>query len=133
MIGKNKTTDAGQYQDKISTLIGAGAVFNGDLIVQDAIRVDGTINGNCTCKGNFIIGPEGSINGNINGQNVMISGKVNGDIISSGKLEILSTGKVSGDITARRLVIDEDAYFDGRCTMSNDTGVQGKHEKKADK
>ena len=36
---------------------------------------------------------------------------------ASGKLELLSTGKLSGNITARSLVIDEDAFFDGRCAM----------------
>lgn len=128
MIGKSKGVDSMQPQEKISTLIGGGAVFNGDLIVQDTVRIDGTINGNCNCEGTLILGPERSITGNINAQNVMISGQVKGDIISSGKLEILSSGKVKGDITARRLVIDEDAHFDGRCTMSSDTSNQGHKE-----
>lgn len=126
MIGKTKTTEAGQVQDKISTLIGAGAVFNGDLTVQDAMRVDGTIHGNCSCKGKFILGNSGVVEGNINAQDVVVSGKVNGDIVSLGKLEILSTGKVTGDITARRLVIDEDAHFDGRCIMTSETQAQKK-------
>ena len=121
MIGKGKGIETMPTQEKISTLIGSGSVFNGDLIVQDTVRVDGTINGNCTCKGTLILGTEGNIMGNINAQNVFVSGKVKGDIVSTGKLEILSSGQVAGDISARRLVIDEDAYFDGRCTMSNDS------------
>jgi len=129
MIGKAKTTEAGHSQEKISTLIGAGAVFNGDITVQDAMRVDGTVNGNCTCKGNFILGTAGVVEGNISAQDVMVSGQVTGDILSAGKLEILSTGKVKGDITARRLVIDEDAHFDGRCIMTSD----GQTNKKAEK
>ena len=48
---------------------------------------------------------------------MILSGKVVGDVDSSGKLELLSTGKLSGNITARSLVIDEDAFFDGRCAM----------------
>lgn len=128
MIGKNKAAEITAGQEKIGTLIGTGAVFNGDIIVQETIRIDGTINGNCTIKGNLILGPEGNVTGNINAQNIMISGKVKGDIVSTGKLEILSTGRVAGDITARRLVIDEDAYFDGRCTMSSDSQGQGRKE-----
>lgn len=128
MIGKSKAVDSAATQEKISTLIGEGAVFNGDLIVQDTIRIDGTINGNCTCKGTMILGTEGSIVGNINAQNIFISGKVKGDIVSTGKLEILSTGRVAGDVSARRLVVDEDAYFDGRCTMSNDGSSQSNKE-----
>lgn len=128
MMGKNKAADSLATQEKISTLIGAGAVFNGDLIVQDTIRVDGTVNGNCTCKGTLILGTEGNVVGNINAQNVFVSGKVKGDIASTGRLEILSSGRVAGDISARRLVIDEDAYFDGRCTMSNENSGQSHKE-----
>ena len=120
MIGKSKAVDAAPVQEKISTLIGAGAVFNGDFVVQDTIRVDGTINGNCNCKGTLILGEQGKVIGNINAQNVFISGQVKGDIVSTGKLEVLSTGRVTGDISARKLVVDEDAYFDGRCTMTAD-------------
>ena len=120
MIGKSKAVDATPVQEKISTLIGAGAVFNGDFVVQDTIRVDGTINGNCNCKGTLILGEQGKIIGNINAQNVFISGQVKGDIVSTGKLEVLSTGRVTCDISARKLVVDEDAYFDGRCTMTAD-------------
>lgn len=125
MIGKAKITENTQVQEKIGTLIGQGTVFTGDLIVQDTIRVDGTINGNCNCKGTLILGEEGKITGNITATNVFISGQVKGDIVSAGKLEVLSTGRVTGDITARKLVVDEDAYFDGRCTMTSEkTGVK---------
>ncbi len=129
MIGKNKTTETGYSQEKISTLVGAGAVFNGDITVQDAMRVDGTVNGNCSCKGNFILGSAGVVEGNISAQDVVVSGQVTGDILSTGKLEILSTGRVKGDITARRLVIDEDAHFDGRCVMTSDVQGSKKPEK----
>lgn len=124
MLGsKSKSTGAPitESQQKIGTIIGPGAVFNGDLTAPEAIRVDGYIYGNCTCDKNLILGPEGQIKGNISAQNVVISGKAEGDICAQGKMEILSTGKVTGDITARSLVIDEDAYFDGRCTMTTGT------------
>lgn len=132
MIGKNKTAEHGQVQEKISTLIGVGTVFNGDFIVQDTMRVDGTINGNCTSKGTLILGEEGKIVGNISAQNIFISGEVKGDIVSTGKLEVLSTGKVTGDIRARKLVVDEDAYFDGRCTMATEQTSQAVKEVKKD-
>lgn len=117
MMGKNKNaaTDA---RAKVGTLIGPGAVFDGNLTAPETVRVDGTVNGNCNCKGLLIVGVEGKINGDIMSQNVIISGKVDGDIVAHGKLELLSTGKLIGNITAKSLVIDEDACFEGRCTMT---------------
>ncbi len=121
MLGKSKpATTASTVETqtaKIGTIIGPGAVFKGDITAPEAIRIDGTLTGNCDCKGNLILGTEGQIKGNIKAQNVILSGKVVGDVDSSGKLELLSTGKLSGNITARSLVIDEDAFFDGRCAM----------------
>ena len=121
MLGKSKSTAPASTVEtqtaKIGTIIGPGAVFKGDITAPEAIRIDGTLTGNCDCKGNLILGTEGQIKGNIKAQNVILSGKVVGDVDSSGKLELLSTGKLSGNITARSLVIDEDAFFDGRCAM----------------
>lgn len=119
MLGKNKNT---AYMDdahaKVGTLIGEGAVFNGNLSAPEAIRIDGTVNGNCNCDKCLILGPQGQINGNIFAQCVIISGTVDGDISVEGKLELLSTGKLTGNISAKSLVIDENACFDGRCTMT---------------
>lgn len=119
MLGKNK--NAAYIDDahaKVGTLIGEGAVFNGNLSAPEAIRIDGTVNGNCNCDKCLILGPQGQINGNIFAQCVIISGTVDGDISVEGKLELLSTGKLTGNISAKSLVIDENACFDGRCTMT---------------
>lgn len=120
MLGKNKANvSTVETRTKVGTLIGEGAVFNGDLTAPETVRIDGIVNGNCVCERELILGPEGQIKGNISAQNVIISGKVDGDISVNGKLELYSTAKVKGDITARSLVIDEDASFDGRCTMTS--------------
>ncbi len=117
MMGKNKNTGA-DARAKVGTLIGKGAVFDGNLTAPETVRIDGTLNGNCNCKELLIVGVDGKINGDIISQNVIISGRVDGDIEAKGKLELLSTGKLVGNITARSLVVDEDASFDGRCTMT---------------
>lgn len=123
MMGKNKNTMAAGAKTKVSTVLGAGTVFDGNFKTSDTVRVDGTVNGNCICEQELILGPEGLVKGNVSARNIIISGRVDGDIASLGKLEILSTGKVAGNITARALVIDEGASFDGKCTMTSDGAV----------
>lgn len=119
MIGKSKSNNQEtEARVKVGTILGAGAVFEGDMKAPEAIRIDGTINGNCTCEKEVVIGKNGQIKGNISAQHVIVSGRVAGDITALGKLELLSTGKILGNISARSLVIDEDACFDGRCTMT---------------
>lgn len=122
MMKKNKNANyTGDVRAKVGTLIGKGAVFNGNLSAPETISVDGTLNGNCDCKEHLIVGVDGKILGDINAHNVLISGKVEGDIYANGKIELLSTAKVLGNITAKSLVIDEDACFDGRCSMTTAT------------
>lgn len=124
MLGKSKNeTYTEDARTKIGTVIGEGTVFDGDLSSPEAVRIDGVINGNCTCEKKLILSAAGQVKGNISAQSVIISGKVDGDIVVSGKLELLSTGKIAGNITASSLVIDEGACFDGRCTMTNSTGI----------
>lgn len=119
MLGKSKNDAyADDAKTKIGTMIGVGTVFDGDLSSPEAVRIDGIINGNCTCEKKLILSADGQVKGNISAQSVMISGKVDGDIVVSGKLELLSTGKIAGNITAASIVIDEGARFDGRCTMT---------------
>lgn len=119
MLGKSKNeTYTDDARTKVGTVIGAGTSFDGDLASPEAVRIDGVINGNCTCEKKLILSAEGQVKGNISAQSVIISGKVDGDIVVSGKLELLSTGKIAGNITASSIVIDEGACFDGRCTMT---------------
>lgn len=119
---------------RVGTLIGEGAVFDGDLSAPETIRIDGTVNGNCKCNGDVVLGEKGQVQGNISAENVVVSGTIEGDVTASGKMEILSTGKLTGNITAKSLVVDENGSFDGRCIMatspkaSYDKPVQEKRE-----
>lgn len=122
MLRRNMST-ASDANVKVSTLIGEGAVFDGNLSIPDTVRIDGTINGNCSCNSTLILGEAGQIFGNINAHNIIISGSVKGDITAKGKLEFLPTGKLTGNIVANTLVIDEGAYVDGKCTMTSDAPV----------
>ncbi len=122
MLRKN-TSSVSEANVKVNTLVGEGTVFDGNLTAPDSIRIDGTINGNCACDATLVLGETGHVFGNITVQNIIISGEVKGDIIAKGKLEFLATGRLTGNITANTLVIDEGAYFDGKCTMTSNNSL----------
>lgn len=103
---------------KISTLVGAGSEVLGDFNVKGSARVDGRIDGNVTVEGSLIMGPEASVNGNVNANAVLIGGEVLGNITASEKAELTATAKVFGDITTAVIVIDEHAVFQGKCSMN---------------
>ncbi len=124
IFNSNKSSLATSYDaeaEKIVTLIGAGAVCDGPFSAKDSTRIDGTINGAVRIEGSLIVGQNGKIIGNVKAQNVFLAGEIQGNIdAAAGKVEISDTGKLTGDVTTRSIVIDENALFQGACTMTVD-------------
>jgi cytoskeletal protein CcmA (bactofilin family) len=94
-----------------------GSIIKGEIITDNDIRIDGTVEGNINSKGKVVIGPKGNIVGNINCANAEIIGSLNGDLRVYETLTIRSTGKIYGDINTEVLVIEPNAIFCGFCTM----------------
>ncbi len=99
-------------------LIAAGTVLEGKLRTPGSIRIDGRIVGEITATQNISVGSSGDVDGNITARNITIGGKIKGSIVAQEKLVFESKAIVRGDIRAAKLVIDEGALFDGKCTMT---------------
>jgi cytoskeletal protein CcmA (bactofilin family) len=103
-------------QQEISTVIGEGYVFTGEVQGSSVIRVEGKIIGNVNVEGGVILGEKGDIEGDIATKSAMIYGTVNGNIKST-HLEIKKTGYVNGDITTDTLEIELGAQYNGKMNM----------------
>ena len=99
-------------------LIAAGTVMEGKLRTPGSIRIDGKILGEVTATQNISIGSSGDVDGNIMAKNITIGGKIKGTVVAQEKLVFETKAIIRGDIRAAKLVIDEGALFDGKCTMS---------------
>jgi len=105
---------------ELNTIIGKGTTVLGDAQVQNSLRIDGKIKGNIRATDTVVVGKEGEVEGRIQTKHLLLAGKVNGNIAASGKVFLESTASVFGDIQALKLVIDEGAYFDGKCSMKKE-------------
>lgn len=110
-------------QDKFNTLVGKNTSFQGELKAEGTIRIDGEIKGEVSVKGDAYIGETGSIIGNIHATNIIVSGKIEGNVYTSEQLRITTTGKVIGDIKVKSFIVDEDAFFEGKCTMIHGSNI----------
>lgn len=121
---KQKPLPISTYEEeaqKVVTLIGSGATCDGAFSARDTTRIDGTINGPVHIEGSLIIGQNGKINGDVTAQNVFLAGEINGNVdCNLGKLEVSDSGKMIGDVITKSIVIDENAIFQGKCTMTTD-------------
>lgn len=111
MIMKNKEV-------RITTLIGQGAVCNGDFSAEGSVRIDGVVNGNVTITGALIVGAAGTVNGDVSAKSAMIGGEIVGNVTVTDKTELTGTARVLGNISTAVIVIDENAVFQGNCNMN---------------
>ena len=115
MLGKKSVE---QINAKISSVIGADMVVDGDIRAKEAVRVEGKVTGDVETEGALIISAGGSVKGNIKGSSIIIGGSLEGDLCSGGRTEVASTGKVIGNIRTKSLIVDENAVFQGQCIMN---------------
>ncbi|HUS01522.1 MAG TPA: polymer-forming cytoskeletal protein [Chitinophagaceae bacterium] len=117
MFKKNNKQQPLQINDQqISTIIGEGYVFTGELQGSSIIRIEGKVIGNVCVDCGVILGENGIVEGNITSKSVIIYGTVHGNIKTT-QLEIKRTGIINGEITTDTLEIELGAKYNGTLNM----------------
>jgi cytoskeletal protein CcmA (bactofilin family) len=101
-----------------ASLIGAGTTMKGDITSNGDLRIDGTLVGNIHCSAKVVIGANGVVQGDINGQQADIMGKITGTIKVKDLLQLKGGSMVNGNIQATKLQIEPTANFNGECHMT---------------
>lgn len=114
-----------------ASLIGAGTTVKGDVTSNGDLRIDGTLIGNIHCTAKVIIGANGVVQGDLNGQQADIMGKVTGTIKVKDLLQLKGGSLLNGNIEAAKLQIEPTANFNGQCHMltSGNAGVSSASSK----
>jgi len=97
--------------------IDQGVTLEGTLQVTGTFRVDGTVKGNIISEQTLVLGENAKVEGQIEGNRVVIAGRYDGVIFAKGRVEIQPKGVVTGEVHSPCLVIDPGGIFDGRCHM----------------
>jgi cytoskeletal protein CcmA (bactofilin family) len=99
------------------SIIGEGSCITGDIASEGDIRIDGTVKGNVISKAKVLVGPSGTIEGDMHCIDADISGNICGKIVAKGLLFLKGNAVVSGDIHTNKLVVEPTAKFNGQCHM----------------
>ena len=102
---------------ELNGFLDAGSHIQGDLHFEDTFRVDGRITGKVVSDGDLVVGDRGEIEGEIRAGRVFVSGTVRGSIKATRRLEIAVGGRVYAHLEAPSLVVEDGAFFEGRCSM----------------
>jgi cytoskeletal protein CcmA (bactofilin family) len=95
---KRKRSDV----SRIKNLIGVGTRINGDIAFSGGLHLDGTITGNVRSEpkdgANLSVSEQGSIEGSVCVENIVLNGVVKGDIDATGRVELGEKARVSGNV-----------------------------------
>lgn len=108
-----KRHDSGEW----TGFLEKGVKLEGKLETTGTFRIDSTMKGTLVSSETLILGENASIDGQIEGNYVIIAGRFDGTIHAKGKVEIQTKAIVTGEIHTPCLIIEPGAVFDGRCHM----------------
>lgn len=100
-----------------------GVRFEGKLEVSGIFRIDGELKGTIISDHSLVLGQNARVEGQIEGNHVLIAGRFDGTIFAKSRVEIQSKAMVSGEIYSPCLVIHPGGMFDGNCHMIASTPV----------
>jgi cytoskeletal protein CcmA (bactofilin family) len=113
MKGRRKKEETSEF----TGFMGKGVRLEGTFEASGVFRIDAEVKGNLLSSHSLILGENARVEGQIEGNHVVISGKFDGVIFAKGRVEIQAKGVVTGEIHAPCLVIEPGGIFDGQCHM----------------
>ncbi|BAI79640.1 conserved hypothetical protein [Deferribacter desulfuricans SSM1] len=123
--GKNES-------NAINAFLGKNTKFEGTLIFDGMVRIDGDFQGDVKSSDTFVIAESGKVKANIEAGVVKISGYFEGNIVAKNKVELYKPAVVNGSIKTPSLIVEDGVIFNGTCEMGKDikTIVEKKSEGK---
>lgn len=113
MLGK----DSKLLQHHVVNIIQAQTHIVGEVNCKGDLRLDGRVKGNVKISGRLVMGHDAVIEGVIECENAEISGKITGDVNVKETLQLKKHAYIEGDIYTKKLIIESEAIFNGKCVM----------------
>jgi cytoskeletal protein CcmA (bactofilin family) len=112
---KDRSKDTQQHE--FTGFLDRGVRFEGTLEATGVFRIDAHVKGNVISTHSLVLGEGARVEGQIEGNHVVIAGKFDGVIFAKGRVEIQAKGVVTGEVHSPCLVIEPGGIFDGQCHM----------------
>ncbi len=101
----------------IKAFLGPGSQFEGTLVFDEVVRMDGVFRGEVTSKDTLIIGESADIQAEVNVGTFILSGRFKGNVKAQSRVELRAPAKVDGTIDTPVLMVEEGVIFNGNLAM----------------
>jgi cytoskeletal protein CcmA (bactofilin family) len=102
---------------ELNALLGKGSSFEGKLLFEGSVRIDGKFTGEIISTDMLIIGEGAEVKGEISVGSLVIVGDYSGNAKATKSIELKSPAKVRGGLTTASVIIERGVFFDGTCKM----------------
>ncbi len=121
---KFEKADLGRSVERFESIVGSTLRIEGDLAIQQSLRVDGIVNGNIYqaegASATVAIAPGAQVTGNIAVHDVIVSGSLKGDICAPGRVELIASARIEGDVTYGSIGVAVGARITGHLRQIDD-------------
>jgi len=132
-LGKKKHRRTLDKVGGVSTVIGAGSKFVGEISGEENIVIHGQIEGNCNLQGTVVVEEGAKWTGTIYASYVIIAGYVKGDVTAEEKLELASSAEIDGNLSGPVIAVAEGAVIKGSMKMTKGSQVTHFKDKRTHK
>jgi cytoskeletal protein CcmA (bactofilin family) len=110
---ERKKHEAGEW----TGFLEKGVRLEGKLETTGTFRVDSEVKAAIVSRDTLILGEHALVEGDIEGNVILIAGRFSGKIQARGRVEIQARAIVTGEIQTPCLMIEPGAVFDGQCLV----------------
>jgi cytoskeletal protein CcmA (bactofilin family) len=117
---ERQTKQGAVAPEECANILARGSKWQGSVVVEDSIRIEGGFKGELDSKGTVQIVGGGAVDANAEAAFVVISGSFTGLVTCLERLELQSKSKTQGEILTKSLTVQEGALVDANIRMSTD-------------
>jgi len=111
------STPTVQAVERVTSVLGAGIIWQGSLTGSGGVRIEGTYEGQIELSGMLVVGETGRVTcQDLRAATVIVAGSVRGNITAQ-KVEIRSTGRIWGNVVTISFATEEGAFLRGQIRM----------------
>lgn len=106
-------------KSEIKAFLGPGSQFEGKLIFNEIVRLDGAFRGEVTSHDTLIVGDSADIQADVQVGTLILSGKFKGNIKAKARVELRTPANVDGTIETPALSIEDGVILNGSVNMNS--------------
>lgn len=111
--------DTSLEKSDIKAFLGPGSQFEGKLLFDQIVRLDGIFRGEITSRDTLIVGETADVQAEINVGTLVVSGRFRGNVKATNKVELRAPAQVDGSIETPVLVVEQGVVLNGSLSMQS--------------